>query len=99
MLGIAHIGFRENEARSQGISFRVLKIPMSNVWKSWMMGDETGFMKSLTAGDHTILGFTALGFGGGVWRRGLAACCAVGVEDGVSLWGYWGLDNYASDIE
>ena len=76
---LAHIGLREHEATSQGIKFRIAKLPMAMFLKTRTLGETTGFAKTLIAEDDTILGFTALGVGAGellpvvqlVMKRGL----------------------------
>ena len=62
---LAHIGLREHEATSQGIGFRIAKLPMTMFLKTRTLGETTGFAKALIAEDDTILGFTALGAGAG----------------------------------
>lgn len=62
---LAHIGLREHEASSQGISFRIAKLPMAMFLKTRTLGETAGFAKALIAEDDTILGFTALGVGAG----------------------------------
>jgi len=62
---LAHVGLREHEAISQGIKFRIAKLPMAGFLKTRTLGETTGFAKTLIAEDDTILGFTALGVGAG----------------------------------
>lgn len=59
---VAHIGLRETEAKRQGISVRVLKLPMPAVLRTRTIDESRGFMKALleTGGDR-ILGFTMIG--------------------------------------
>lgn len=46
------------------------------------MGDEKVFMKSLTAGDDTILGFTASGFGAGELLTVVQLAMKIGIVHG-----------------
>ncbi|KAE9375044.1 FAD/NAD(P)-binding domain-containing protein [Stipitochalara longipes BDJ] len=62
---LAHVGLREHEATSQGIKFRLAKLPMAGFLKTRTLGETTGFAKTLIAEDDTILGFTAVGVGAG----------------------------------
>jgi pyruvate/2-oxoglutarate dehydrogenase complex dihydrolipoamide dehydrogenase (E3) component len=62
---LAHIGFREHEARSQGIKVRTVKLSMKFFLKTRTLGEMTGFAKALIAEDDAIVGFTALGVGAG----------------------------------
>jgi pyruvate/2-oxoglutarate dehydrogenase complex dihydrolipoamide dehydrogenase (E3) component len=62
----AHIGLSEREARKQGISYRLFKIPMAVVLRTRTLSETRGFMKALVAADSDrILGFTAFGVDGG----------------------------------
>jgi pyruvate/2-oxoglutarate dehydrogenase complex dihydrolipoamide dehydrogenase (E3) component len=60
----ARIGLSENEARKQGIAYRLFKIPMEAVMRASTLSETPGFLKALveTDGDR-ILGFTAVGVG------------------------------------
>jgi pyruvate/2-oxoglutarate dehydrogenase complex dihydrolipoamide dehydrogenase (E3) component len=62
----ARIGLSEKEAKAQGVSYRLFKIPMEAVLRARTLGETRGFMKALVEndGDH-ILGFTAVGVGAG----------------------------------
>ncbi|WP_334240742.1 dihydrolipoyl dehydrogenase family protein [Terriglobus sp. ADX1] len=58
----ARVGLSENEARQQGIPYRLVKIPMAAVLRTRTLGEETGFLKALLhAENDSILGFTAVG--------------------------------------
>jgi pyruvate/2-oxoglutarate dehydrogenase complex dihydrolipoamide dehydrogenase (E3) component len=59
---VAHVGLTETEADRQGISVRVLKLPVAAVLRTRTTGENRGFMKALleTAGDR-IVGFTMIG--------------------------------------
>jgi pyruvate/2-oxoglutarate dehydrogenase complex dihydrolipoamide dehydrogenase (E3) component len=59
---LAHVGLFEREAREQGISMRVAKLPMRNVLRTEATDETEGFMKVLVgANDDRILGFTMIG--------------------------------------
>jgi pyruvate/2-oxoglutarate dehydrogenase complex dihydrolipoamide dehydrogenase (E3) component len=59
---LAHVGLSEEEARRQGLSARVAKLPMSGVLRVQAIGERPGFMKVLVGGsDDRILGFTMIG--------------------------------------
>lgn len=58
---LAHIGLTETEARSQGVRYRITKIPMSTVFRAQTLSETRGFVKALIGDDDRILGFTAFG--------------------------------------
>jgi pyruvate/2-oxoglutarate dehydrogenase complex dihydrolipoamide dehydrogenase (E3) component len=59
---LAHVGLSESDARRQGVTARVAKLPMSEVLRMQAVGDRPGFMKALVSGsDDRILGFTMIG--------------------------------------
>ena len=59
---LARIGLNESEARAQGISYRLFKIPMAAVLRTRTLSETRGFMKALVSSDtDRILGFTAFG--------------------------------------
>ena len=62
---LAHIGLHENEAKRQGLAYRLLKLPVAAVLRTRTLGETAGFLKALVASDDCILGFTALGVGAG----------------------------------
>lgn len=63
---LAHIGLSENEAREQGLSYRLFKIPMAADLRTRTLSETRGFLKALVAVDSDrILGFTAFGVGAG----------------------------------
>ena len=62
---IAHIGLRENEAKRQGIPYRLAKVSMASNLRAITISETRGFMKALIAEDDRILGFTAFGSGVG----------------------------------
>jgi pyruvate/2-oxoglutarate dehydrogenase complex dihydrolipoamide dehydrogenase (E3) component len=57
---LARIGLNEKEAKAQGISYRLFKIPMKQVLRAHTLSETRGFLKALVEvnGDR-ILGFTA----------------------------------------
>ena len=63
---LARIGLSEKEAKAQGISYRLFKLPMEAVMRASTLDETRGFLKALveTDGDR-ILGFTGLGVGAG----------------------------------
>lgn len=58
---LAHVGLSENEARAQGISVRVLRLPMSSVLRTATTDEKRGFMKALVDAEDRIVGFTMIG--------------------------------------
>src|SRR6266481_5812824 len=62
----ARVGLSENEAKAQGIPYRLFKIPMEAVLRARTLGETRGFFKALVEIDSDrILGFTALAVDGG----------------------------------
>jgi pyruvate/2-oxoglutarate dehydrogenase complex dihydrolipoamide dehydrogenase (E3) component len=59
---LARVGLSELEAKSRGVSYRLTKITMAEVLRTWALSEKRGFMKALidTRSDR-ILGFTAFG--------------------------------------
>ena len=62
---LAHVGLTENEAKKQGIAYRLGKIPMAAALRTRTLDETRGFMKVLIGADDRILGFTAFGSGTG----------------------------------
>ncbi len=58
---LAHVGMTESEARAQGVSYRIARMPMAMVLRTHTLSETRGFMKALIGDDDRILGFTALG--------------------------------------
>src|SRR5262249_10465838 len=59
---LAHVGLSEADARRQGVTVRVAKLPMREVLRVQAIGERPGFMKALiSASDDRILGFTMIG--------------------------------------
>jgi pyruvate/2-oxoglutarate dehydrogenase complex dihydrolipoamide dehydrogenase (E3) component len=57
---LAHVGLRESEARTRGISYRLAKIPVTAILRSRTISEPRGFYKALVADDSDrVLGFTA----------------------------------------
>ena len=50
----------ESEAKRRGIAYRLAKIPLTGIIRSWTLSEPRGFYKALIAADSDrILGFTA----------------------------------------
>jgi pyruvate/2-oxoglutarate dehydrogenase complex dihydrolipoamide dehydrogenase (E3) component len=59
---LARIGLTEGEARYQGLTTRVAKLPTSTVLRTQTTDEKQGFMKALVGGsDDRILGFAMIG--------------------------------------
>ena len=62
----ARIGLSEKEAKAQGISYRLFKIPMEQVLRARTLSETRGFLKALVDVDSDrLLGFTAFAVDGG----------------------------------
>jgi pyruvate/2-oxoglutarate dehydrogenase complex dihydrolipoamide dehydrogenase (E3) component len=63
---LAHIGLSETEAKAQGISYRLFRVPMETNLRARTLSETRGFLKALVeAKSDRILGFTALATGAG----------------------------------
>lgn len=62
---LAHVGLHEDEAKRQGIAYRLAKLPMAAVLRTRTLGETEGFLKALVGEDDRILGVTALGVSAG----------------------------------
>jgi pyruvate/2-oxoglutarate dehydrogenase complex dihydrolipoamide dehydrogenase (E3) component len=62
---LAHVGLTENEARKQGVAYRLAKVPMLANLRARTLSETRGFIKALISNDDRILGFTAFGAGVG----------------------------------
>jgi pyruvate/2-oxoglutarate dehydrogenase complex dihydrolipoamide dehydrogenase (E3) component len=58
---LAHVGLTESEARAQGVSYRIARMPMAMVLRTHTLSERRGFLKALVGADDRILGFTAFG--------------------------------------
>ncbi len=58
---LAHVGLTESEAQAKGISYRLIKQPMSEFLRTRTLSETRGFAKALIGADDQILGFTVLG--------------------------------------
>jgi pyruvate/2-oxoglutarate dehydrogenase complex dihydrolipoamide dehydrogenase (E3) component len=59
---LARVGLSEDEARAQGVSVRVARLPMRRVLRTMATGEAEGFMKALVAADDDrIVGFVMVG--------------------------------------
>ncbi|MHB9072393.1 MAG: dihydrolipoyl dehydrogenase family protein [Desulfobaccales bacterium] len=58
----ARVGLNESEAKSRGLAYRVVKMPMAGALRTWTLSEPRGFMKMLiSAESDAILGFMAFG--------------------------------------
>src|SRR5437868_6664383 len=63
---LARIGLSETEADSQGIAYRLFKVPMETNLRARTLSETRGFVKALVEADSDrILGFTVFGVGAG----------------------------------
>ena len=63
---LARIGLSETEAESQGIAYRLFKVPMETNLRAHTLSETRGFVKALVeANGDRVLGFTAFGVGAG----------------------------------
>jgi pyruvate/2-oxoglutarate dehydrogenase complex dihydrolipoamide dehydrogenase (E3) component len=61
---LARFGLSEKEAKAQGITYRLFKVPMEAVMRATTLSETRGFLKALVAAESdSILGFTAFGVG------------------------------------
>jgi pyruvate/2-oxoglutarate dehydrogenase complex dihydrolipoamide dehydrogenase (E3) component len=58
---LARVGLSEIDARRQGITARVARLPMNAVLRTEATDETQGFMKALIGADDRILGFTMIG--------------------------------------
>jgi len=58
---LAHVGLSESEAREQGVSYRIARMPMAMVFRAMTLSETRGFIKALIGEDDRVLGFTAFG--------------------------------------
>jgi pyruvate/2-oxoglutarate dehydrogenase complex dihydrolipoamide dehydrogenase (E3) component len=58
---LAHVGLNESEAKTKGIHYRIVRLPMSLVLRTRTLSQTRGFAKALIGADDRILGFTAFG--------------------------------------
>lgn len=62
---LARVGLNESEAKSRGIGYRLVKMPMADILKTRTLSEPRGFLKMLLgAQSDEILGFTAFGVEG-----------------------------------
>jgi pyruvate/2-oxoglutarate dehydrogenase complex dihydrolipoamide dehydrogenase (E3) component len=62
---LAHVGMTENEAKHQGVAYRLAKIPMQANLRALTLSETRGFIKVLISENDRILGFTAFGTSAG----------------------------------
>ena len=58
---LARVGLNEKQAAHLGVSFRVFRVPMTAVMRTYPLSEKRGFLKALVGDDDRILGFTAFG--------------------------------------
>ena len=58
---LAHVGLTETEARANGVSYRIVRMPMAMVFRARTLSETRGFAKALLGADDRIFGFTAFG--------------------------------------
>jgi pyruvate/2-oxoglutarate dehydrogenase complex dihydrolipoamide dehydrogenase (E3) component len=59
---LARVGLNESEAKSRGVAYRMVKLPMASVLRMQTISETRGFLKMLIdAQSDRILGFTAFG--------------------------------------
>jgi pyruvate/2-oxoglutarate dehydrogenase complex dihydrolipoamide dehydrogenase (E3) component len=58
---LAHLGLTENQAKKQGVAYRLAKVPMLANLRARTLSETRGFLKALISNDDRILGFTAFG--------------------------------------
>ena len=62
---LARVGLNESEAKGSGIGYRLVKMDMANILKTWTLSVPRGFLKMLIGAESDeILGFTAFGVEG-----------------------------------
>ena len=84
---LARVGLNEREAQRRNLRFRVAKLPVSAVLRTWTTAERRGFMKALvSAEDDRTLGFTMFGADAGeawpscrrrCWRGCRTRACAM----------------------
>jgi pyruvate/2-oxoglutarate dehydrogenase complex dihydrolipoamide dehydrogenase (E3) component len=62
---LAQVGLTENQAKKQGVAYRLAKIPMLANLRALTLSETRGFIKVLISDNDRILGFTAFGVGAG----------------------------------
>ena len=58
---LAHVGLTENQAKQQGVAYRLAKVPMLSNLRAGTLSETRGFIKALISENDRILGFTAFG--------------------------------------
>jgi pyruvate/2-oxoglutarate dehydrogenase complex dihydrolipoamide dehydrogenase (E3) component len=76
----ARVGLSESEAKQQGVSYRLAKIPMSSVLRTRTLSETKGFLKALISTEsERILGFTGFGTGAGEIMAPVQVAMAAGL--------------------
>ena len=77
---LARVGVSEKQARTQGIAYRLFKIPMGEVLRARTLSETRGFLKALVETDgEGILGFTAFGADAGEIMSGVQIAMIAGL--------------------
>ena len=77
---LAHIGLRERDAKAQGITYRLFKIPMEDVLRARTLSETRGFLKAIVeVNSDRILGFTAFAVDGGEIMASVQTAMMAGV--------------------
>jgi pyruvate/2-oxoglutarate dehydrogenase complex dihydrolipoamide dehydrogenase (E3) component len=58
---LAHVGLTESEATATNVPYRIARMPMAMVLRTYTLSQQRGFMKALIGADDRVLGFTAFG--------------------------------------
>jgi pyruvate/2-oxoglutarate dehydrogenase complex dihydrolipoamide dehydrogenase (E3) component len=76
----ARVGLNESEAKQQGISYRLAKVPMASVLRTRTLSETRGFLKALIGAENDqILGFTCFGVGAGEIMAPVQVAMAAGL--------------------
>jgi pyruvate/2-oxoglutarate dehydrogenase complex dihydrolipoamide dehydrogenase (E3) component len=77
---LARVGPNESEAKQQGISYRLAKVPMASVLRTRTLSETKGFLKALIGAENDqILGFTCFGVGAGEIMAPVQVAMAAGL--------------------
>jgi pyruvate/2-oxoglutarate dehydrogenase complex dihydrolipoamide dehydrogenase (E3) component len=58
---LARVGMNESEAKAKNVPYRLARMPVAGVLRTYTVSEPRGFMKALIADNDLILGFTAFG--------------------------------------
>ena len=77
---LARVGLSERDANARGIPYRLAKLPMAAVMRTWTLSEPRGFLKALVEkGGDRVLGFTAIGVGAGEVLAAVQVAMAAGL--------------------